>query len=130
MRGLDAHVLGTAAGFAADLLTADPEHGHPVAAFGRAAAALERLLWRDSRAAGAAHTTLCVTATAAAVAALTHTGRRPPLFRAGAGNAARGHSAVGSRGGTGRGVAHPVAEGVVSALVTWAVLGGSSLARE
>ena len=43
---------GLALGAAADLLLADPRRWHPVAGFGRAAAALERLLWRDSRAAG------------------------------------------------------------------------------
>ncbi|MDP9427812.1 MAG: cobalamin biosynthesis protein, partial [Actinomycetota bacterium] len=46
---------GLALGAAADLLLADPRRGHPVAGFGRLAAALERLLWQDSRAAGVAY---------------------------------------------------------------------------
>jgi len=102
MRGFDAHALGTVAGFAADLLTGDPERAHPVAVFGRAAAALERPMWRANRAAGAAYTTLCVAATAGAVAAMTHAARR---------------QAPGCAAG-------------VSALVTWATLGGTSLAQE
>jgi adenosylcobinamide-phosphate synthase len=49
---------GLALGAAADLLLADPPRWHPVAGFGRAAAALERRLWRDSRTAGAVHAAL------------------------------------------------------------------------
>ncbi len=37
-------------------MLADPRRGHPVALFGRGAAALERLTYSDHRAAGAAHT--------------------------------------------------------------------------
>jgi len=40
---------------AADRIFGDPQRLHPVAGFGRVAAALERVLWRDSRAAGAVH---------------------------------------------------------------------------
>jgi adenosylcobinamide-phosphate synthase len=47
---------GLAAGYLADLLLADPRRGHPVAAFGTAASALERLTYSDGRAAGVAHT--------------------------------------------------------------------------
>ncbi|MEV0927970.1 hypothetical protein AB0I99_23050, partial [Streptomyces spongiicola] len=36
---------GAAAGLAGDLLLGDPRRGHPVAVFGRAAAAVERGLW-------------------------------------------------------------------------------------
>jgi adenosylcobinamide-phosphate synthase len=39
----------------ADLLLGDPRRGHPVAVFGRGAAALERLTYSDHRAAGAVH---------------------------------------------------------------------------
>ena len=48
---------GIAVGYLADLVFADPRRGHPVAGFGRLAAAAERLTYRDSRAAGALHTT-------------------------------------------------------------------------
>ncbi|MCF3964177.1 cobalamin biosynthesis protein, partial [Streptomyces fuscigenes] len=55
-------VSGAAAGLGllADAVFADPRRGHPVAAFGRAAGAAERLLWRDDRGRGAAFTALCV----------------------------------------------------------------------
>jgi adenosylcobinamide-phosphate synthase len=49
-------VAGIAAGYFADLLFGDPRRGHPVALFGSSAAALERLTYADSRAAGALHT--------------------------------------------------------------------------
>lgn len=43
------------AGYAADLALGDPARGHPVAGFGRVAAALERRTWRPRRRAGAGH---------------------------------------------------------------------------
>ncbi len=124
MRGFVAHALGTAAGFTADLLTGDPEHGHPVAAFGRAAAALERPMWRDHRAAGTVHTALCVTATAAAVAALSCAARRLPA------RTHTGAGAVGSVWSTGLREDAFRAQCALSTVVTWSVLGGTSLARE
>jgi adenosylcobinamide-phosphate synthase len=60
------------AGYGADLAFGDPRRGHPVALFGALAAALERAMWRPSRAAGAAYTALLV----GGVALL---GRRIPL---------------------------------------------------
>ena len=51
---------GLAAGVALDALFGDPRRGHPVAAFGRAATALEARDYADSRARGAAHTAACV----------------------------------------------------------------------
>ncbi|SDF60133.1 cobalamin biosynthesis protein [Klenkia brasiliensis] len=50
-----AGAAGIALGAAADLVLADPHRGHPVAGFGRVAAALERRTHRDSRTAGALH---------------------------------------------------------------------------
>jgi adenosylcobinamide-phosphate synthase len=47
---------GIAAGLLADLLLADPPRGHPVALFGRGAAALERVTYADRRMAGVLHT--------------------------------------------------------------------------
>ncbi|MCZ2813587.1 cobalamin biosynthesis protein [Modestobacter sp. VKM Ac-2979] len=91
---------GLALGALADLLLADPRRGHPVAGFGRAAAALERRVWRDSRAAGAGYTTVCV-GTATALGAVLH-------------------RATADR---------PVARTLVTAGATWAVLGGTSLGR-
>ncbi|TVL90741.1 cobalamin biosynthesis protein [Streptomyces sp. SAJ15] len=98
------YACGAALGFLGDLAAGDPRRGHPVAAFGRAAAAAERLLWRDHRAHGAAYTALCAGGAAAAAALLTRTVR----------------NATGSRG----------AEVALTAAATWAVLGGTSLRRE
>ncbi|MFI1679967.1 cobalamin biosynthesis protein [Streptomyces sp. NPDC020607] len=94
---------GAAAGFLGDLLLGDPRRGHPVAAFGRAAGAVEQVLWRDHRGWGALHAAVCAGG-AAGAAALTSA-----LVRRSAG-----------RAGT-------VA---LTAAATWAVLGGTSLGRE
>ena len=48
-------VAGVVAGYLADLAFGDPQRGHPVALFGTAAAQLERLSYRDTRAAGVVH---------------------------------------------------------------------------
>ncbi|WP_055491587.1 cobalamin biosynthesis protein [Streptomyces sp. TP-A0356] len=92
---------GAAAGLLGDHLLGDPRRGHPVAAFGRAAGAVERLLWRDHRGWGALHTAVCVGG-AVSLAAL-------------AASAVRS-----SR----------TASVALTAAATWAVVGGSSLARE
>lgn len=72
-------VLGLAAGYAADALVADPRRGHPVAAFGRAAGALERQCYQDSRARGALFAAACVGGSAALGYAATRGSRRRPL---------------------------------------------------
>src|SRR3954468_17892247 len=64
---------GLLLGAALDAVVPDPRRGHPVAGFGRAAGALERRMWADSRVRGAAHTSLCV---GAAVVAGRVLGRR------------------------------------------------------
>jgi adenosylcobinamide-phosphate synthase len=91
---------GLALGAAADLVFADPRRGHPVAGFGRAAAALERWTWRDSRLAGAAYAAACV-------------------------GAATAVGAAGQRLSTGR----PLLRTGLTAAATWAALGGTSLGR-
>lgn len=48
-------LAGVLAGYLADRLVGDPQAGHPVAGFGAAATAVERISYRDSRIAGAAH---------------------------------------------------------------------------
>lgn len=93
--------MGLLLGYAADGLFGDPRRGHPVAGFGQAATALERRVWADSRGRGAAYT-----------------------FAAVAG--AIGVGAV-ARRLVGRG---QLAEVVLTAAATWAVLGGRSLAAE
>lgn len=92
---------GAAAGLLGDLLLGDPRRGHPVAAFGRAAAAVERMLWRDDRGRGALHTAVCV----------------------------GGAVALGSLAA--RCVrSSPAASVALTGAATWAVVGGTSLARE
>ncbi|MFJ7418293.1 cobalamin biosynthesis protein [Streptomyces uncialis] len=92
---------GATAGLIGDLLLGDPRRGHPVAAFGRAAGAVEHVLWRDHRGWGALHTAVCAGG-AAGAAALTARAVR------------------GSR----------TASVVLTAAATWAVVGGTSLGRE
>ncbi|WP_447036620.1 cobalamin biosynthesis protein [Streptomyces sp. DSM 118878] len=92
---------GAAAGFLGDLLLGDPRRGHPVAAFGRAAGAVERVLWRDHRGWGALHTVVCAGGAAGAAALASSLVRR-------------------SRAGS-------IA---LTAAATWAVVGGTSLGRE
>ena len=52
--------LGLLLGTALDAVVPDPRRGHPVAAFGSTAGALERRVWADSRARGALFTALSV----------------------------------------------------------------------
>lgn len=56
------------AGFAVDLVAGDQRRLHPVAGFGLAAAAGERIVWRPSRTAGALYAVGLVAATGGAVA--------------------------------------------------------------
>jgi len=95
------HAYGAAAGLLGDLLLGDPRRGHPVAAFGRAAGAVERVLWRDHRGWGALHTAVCGGG-AVSLAALAASAVRPSRAAATA----------------------------LTAAATWAVVGGTSLARE
>jgi adenosylcobinamide-phosphate synthase len=92
---------GAAAGLLGDLLLGDPRRGHPVAVFGRAAGAVERVLWRDHRGWGALHTAVCVGG-AAGLAAVASRAVRP------------------SR----------AASVALTAAATWAVVGGTTLGRE
>ena len=75
---------GLVAGVALDALLGDPRRGHPVAAFGRAAAALEARDYADSRGRGAAHTAACVLAVAAPAAVLHRRTRGRPPWQAAA----------------------------------------------
>jgi adenosylcobinamide-phosphate synthase len=61
---------GLLIGTALDALVPDPRRGHPVAAFGSAAGALERRWYADNRMRGVAFTTACVGAAVALGAAL------------------------------------------------------------
>ncbi|MEV2234178.1 cobalamin biosynthesis protein [Streptomyces phaeochromogenes] len=101
MRADRVFAYGAAAGLLGDLLLGDPRRGHPVAAFGRAAGAVERVLWRDHRGWGALHTAVCVGG-ATGLAALAD------------------RSVRGSR----------AASLALTAAATWSVVGGTSLGRE
>jgi adenosylcobinamide-phosphate synthase len=90
-----------AAGYGADILLGDPRRGHPVAGFGRSAAALERRAYAPSRRRGAAYAVGLV-----ALAALAGEGLARLCARAGLGDDA------------------------ALAVVVWAALGGRSLGRE
>ncbi|MDG9713862.1 cobalamin biosynthesis protein [Streptomyces sp. DH10] len=92
---------GAAAGLIGDLLLGDPRRGHPVAVFGRAAGAVERVLWRDHRGWGALHTVVC----AGGAVALGSVAARAVRDSA-------------------------VASAALTGAATWAVVGGTSLARE
>jgi adenosylcobinamide-phosphate synthase len=72
---------GIAAGYVADLLFGDPRRGHPVALFGRGAAALERLSYADARRAGVLHTGVLLGALGALGVAVERAARgRGPAF--------------------------------------------------
>lgn len=92
---------GIAAGLIADALLGDPRRAHPVAAFGRAAAALERRVYADDRVAGAGYALVGVCAAGGLGALADRVTRTRPVARAG-----------------------------LTAVATWTVLGGTSLARE
>lgn len=101
MRADRIFAYGATAGLIGDLLLGDPRRGHPVAAFGHAAAAAESRLWRDHRGWGALHTLVCAGgATGAAALAARAVRNRPALAVA------------------------------LTAAATWSVVGGTSLGRE
>ncbi|MFI1012119.1 cobalamin biosynthesis protein [Streptomyces sp. NPDC020965] len=101
MRADRVFAYGAPLGLVGDLLLGDPRRGHPVAAFGRAAGAVERVLWRDHRGWGALHTAVCAGGAALAAALL-----------------ARGVRVA------------PAASVALTAAATWTVVGGTSLGRE
>ncbi|WP_037804308.1 cobalamin biosynthesis protein [Streptomyces sp. NRRL F-5135] len=149
---------GAAAGLVADRLLGDPRRGHPVAAFGRAAGAVERVLWRDHRGWGALHTAVCAggAVTVAALAARGVRGVRGVRGIRGVRGVrgirgirgVRGVREVGgardlwgvrdvrvARGDTAAAPAPPASPGALApvaltAAATWAVVGGTSLGRE
>lgn len=102
MRADRVFAYGATAGLIGDRILGDPRRGHPVAAFGRAAAAVEGALWRDDRARGLLHTLVC----------------------------AGGATAVGALGARAVRSRPAAARIALTAAATWAVVGGTSLGRE
>jgi adenosylcobinamide-phosphate synthase len=96
-----ARSVGLLIGMAADGVLGDPRRGHPVAAFGKVAQRVERALYRDGKASGIAHTAVVAGGTVLLGAGIERWGRRGPVLQA-----------------------------ATTALATWIVLGGASLARE
>ncbi len=99
--GGPAAAWGLLAGVGLDALLADPRRGHPVAVFGAAAGRLERRVHRDNRAVGAAYAGLLCCAVALAGSVTGRSTRATPAGLA-----------------------------VLTAVATWAVLGGTTLRRE
>lgn len=93
--------VGLILGVAADAALGDPRRGHPVAAFGRVAQTAERVLHRDTRSAGVLYTGLLVGGTVTLGVVADRVARRSPVL-----------------------------EAATTALTTWVVLGGASLADE
>src|SRR6266545_1675572 len=98
-RSMGAVAVGLLAGAVADRVAGDPRRGHPVAAFGSVAAALERRAWRPTRTVGAAHVLALVGGVAGVAALADRRLRRRPAARA-----------------------------LLVAMTTWTALGGRSLA--
>ncbi|WP_373869690.1 cobalamin biosynthesis protein [Acrocarpospora pleiomorpha] len=93
--------VGMAIGVGVDAVVGDPRRGHPVAVFGTKAAALEKRIYRDSRFRGAVFTGVCVGVVAGIGVVAERASRRRPVVSA-----------------------------AMTAAATWAVLGGTTLARE
>ncbi|HEV8560756.1 MAG TPA: cobalamin biosynthesis protein [Actinophytocola sp.] len=91
--------VGLLLGVAADGALGDPRRWHPVAGFGRASHKLERALYRDHRVAGTVYTGVLAGATVVLGLVVERAARRSP-----------------------------VVEALGTAVATWAVLGGRSLA--
>jgi adenosylcobinamide-phosphate synthase len=94
-------VVGVLVGYLADVMLGDPRAGHPVAGFGAAASAVERLTYRDTRIGGVIHVGGLVGAVSVLGAALQWQATRRGRFWSVAATAA----------------------------ATWTALGGTSLAR-
>jgi adenosylcobinamide-phosphate synthase len=94
-----ARAVGLLLGVAADGAFGDPRRGHPVAGFGQLAGRVERLVYRDAKLPGVAFTALLTGGAAGLGIVLERSTRDHPLLRTAS-----------------------------TAAVTWAVLGGRSLA--
>lgn len=93
--------IGLLLGVAADAVVGDPRRFHPVAGFGTVAQRVERALYRDHKAPGVVYTAALAGGVVALGVAVERAGRGRPLVRV-----------------------------LGTAVATWAVLGGRSLAAE
>jgi adenosylcobinamide-phosphate synthase len=96
-----ATATGIALGYLADCALGDPQRAHPVAGFGRLAAAVERHGYANTRLAGVRHVGALVGGAILVATLLEHLGRR-----------------------------HPAIKIMITAAATWTVLGGRSLLVE
>lgn len=96
-----ARAVGLLLGVAADAALGDPRRNHPVAAFGKVAHSVEKRMYGDSRGAGIAYVGALVGGTVSLGMLVQRVSRRSPVI-----------------------------EAASTAVTTWAVLGGSSLADE
>jgi adenosylcobinamide-phosphate synthase len=96
-----ARAVGLLLGTAADAVFGDPRRWHPVAAFGTAAKKVEQAVYRDHKVPGVVHSALLTGGAIAAGVVVERLGRGRPLVQIG-----------------------------TTALATWVVLGGASLAAE
>jgi adenosylcobinamide-phosphate synthase len=96
-----ARSIGLLLGMAADGVLGDPQRGHPVAAFGKVAQRLERALYRDAKTSGVLYTVVVGGGAVLLGAGIERWGRRGPALQT-----------------------------ATTALATWVVLGGASLAKE
>lgn len=96
-----ARAVGLLLGVAADAALGDPRRNHPVAAFGKVAHSVEKRMYGDSRGAGMAYVGALVGGTVSLGMLVQRVSRRSPVI-----------------------------EAASTAVTTWAVLGGSSLADE
>jgi len=96
-----ARAVGLLIGFAADRLLGDPQRCHPVAGFGTVAARLEQRIYADDGVRGALHTATLVGGAVTLGILAEHVTHRRPLVNT-----------------------------ALTAVATWAVLGGRSLERE
>jgi adenosylcobinamide-phosphate synthase len=121
--------LGLVLGFVLDRAISDPRRWHPVAGFGSVAVAAESVTYRDSRVAGAAYEALLVGGTALVGAAARRVVSGPApndrVWR----RASRGGEPISGSARLGAVALRFTVSTGLTALATWTVLGGTTLAR-
>jgi adenosylcobinamide-phosphate synthase len=118
--------VAAAAGLVADrMLGEPPAAAHPVALFGRAMTQLERLVWRDSRSAGAGYVAIGIGLGSLAGAGFVRAADAALRRTAGTDSGRTAHAA------RGRGVGLAVGSSIpAGAVATWLVVAGRALGEE